>query len=176
MTIFLLNMVLQNAHCSFVGIYIEITIDGIVLCISFYLWHCSVLQITTFWAAAHVAMCTVTPLVFSAASCSGVGLGAHHVSPHIPRKPPTPSCHTQAQRTSSYVFCMDLCQDLPRHRLEDRGQRAPVTACSPHRPQGPSHLTTGVPRLGEDPRLGSDISHYRNVYKEICRLGSKVLA
>ena len=95
---------------------------------------------------------------------------------HIPRKPPTPSCHTQAQRTSSYVSCRDLCQHLPRHMLEDRGQRAPITACSPHRPQGPSHLTIGVPRLGEDLWLGSDSSHYRNFfYKDICRLGSKVL-
>ena len=36
--------------------------------------------------------------------------------------------------------------------------------------------TIGVPRLGEDPWLRSDTSHYRSLfYKDICKLGSKVL-
>ena len=120
---------LAKCPLLFCGIYIEINTDGIALCISFYLWHCSVLQIIMFWTDAHVAKCTVTPLVFSAASCSGVGVGAHHISlshpqeasnsqlPHISSEnillcflqgpvSASPQAHAGGQRTASPHYCL----------------------------------------------------------------------
>ena len=38
----------------------------------------------------------MTPLFFSAASCSGVG-GTHHISFHVPRKPPSPGCYASSE-------------------------------------------------------------------------------
>lgn len=173
MTIFFLNVVLQNAHCSFVGLYIEINTDGIVLCISFYLWHCSMLQMIMFWAEAHVAKCTVIPLVFSAALCSGVGVGSHHVFPPHPQE----ASNSQLPHTSSenILLCFLHGPVSVFPQVHAGGQRTVSPRYCLLSPQT-TGSTIGVPRLGEDPWLRSDTSHYRSLfYKDICKLGSKVL-
>lgn len=109
---------------------------------------------------------------FSQLHCTQGGGGCPPFSP-TSQEASTPSCHTQAQRTSSYVSLHGPVSVFPQAHAG--GQRTASPRYCLLSPQT-TGSTIGIPRLGEDPWLGSDTSHYRNLfYKDTCKLGSKCL-